>query len=330
MASLRQIRRRLRSTQSTKQVMRAMQLVSGSKFKRAQTRLLQGRQALEFLDGLLQRVLVAEGHPGRTRGTANTSWRHPLMARHEGKPGALIIVTSDTGLAGAYNANLIQFAESELRRPFGFAQGAVLSVVEGRRDTASPTQVSYVGKRGHRYFTKRGSEAREAYLDLAGRPEIRRIDAIGQALMDRFLAGEVSSVRLLYATFVSASVSRPTIAQWLPIQLQGGKGQETRGTGTSSPAPRPPPPAPVLEYLFEPSPQRVFEDLLPRWAIATFRVALLEAFTAEHGARMIAMKNATDNAQELLESLTMQRNKIRQASITKELSEIVGTAEALK
>ena len=156
MASLRQIRRRIRSTQSTKQVMRAMQLVSGSKFKRAQLRMLQGRQVLEFLDGLLQRVLAA---------TPNLD--HPLAARREDVSSTLVIITADTGLAGAYNTNLIQLAESELRR-----------------DSAKATQVSYIGKRGHRYFTKRGFAARDAYLDLAGRPDIGRIDAIGKVFMD--------------------------------------------------------------------------------------------------------------------------------------------------
>jgi len=122
---------------------------------------------------------------------------------------------------------------------------------------------------------------------------------------------------LLYARFVSPTVSKPTVKQWLPIQLT---------PVTQSPSHS----VTDLDYIFEPSPQRVFEDLLPRWAMATFRVAMLEAFTSEHGARMVAMKNATDNAEELLGLLTRQRNKIRQASITKELSEIVGTAEALK
>ena len=202
MASLRQIRRRIRSTQSTKQVMRAMQLVSGSKFKRAQSRMVQGHQVLEFLDGLLQRVLATSGSPERSRGTAVPALDHPLTTRREDGPSALLIITSDTGLAGAYNANLIQLAESELRR-----------------DSAKATQVSYIGKRGHRYFTKRGFAARDAYLDLAGRPDIGRIDAIGKTFMDRFLAGEVGSVKLLYAQFVSPSVSRPTIKQWLPITL---------------------------------------------------------------------------------------------------------------
>lgn len=306
MASLRQIRRRIRSIQSTKQIMRAMQLVSGSKFKRAQTRLLQSRQMMGFLDDLLQRVLAAVAQSNRRNRKAG-SLQHPLMAAREDTPSALLIVTSDTGLAGSYNANLIQLAEAELRR-----------------DTAKATQVSYVGKRGARHFTKRGYAAKDAILDLAGRPDVARINAIGKTLMDRFLAGEIGSVRVLYAKFVSAAVSRPTVAQWLPIQLDSMSGSQTNRS-TGQPANRP-----THEYIFEPSPERVFEDLLPRWAIATFRLLLLEAFTSEHGARMIAMKNATDNAEDLLGSLTRQRNKIRQATITRELSEIVGTAEALK
>ncbi len=300
MASLREIRRRLRSTQSTKQIMRAMQLVSGSKFKRAQTRLLQGRQMLEFLDGLLQRILA-------TADGTERPLTHPLMARHEGAPGALVIITSDAGLAGSYNTNLIQLAEGELKK-----------------DGVAGTHISYIGKRGHRYFTRRGYPAKDAHLDLAGRPMVAKLDAIGQVLMDRFLKGEISGVRLLYAKFVSPMVSRPTVKQWLPVQLEAGS------TTTAAGARRAEPKAAWPPYIFEPSVEQVFQDLLPRWAIATFRLILLEAFTSEHGARMIAMKNATDNAQEILDSLTLKRNRIRQAAITKELSEIVGTVEALK
>ncbi len=294
MASLRQIRRRIRSIQSTKQIMRAMQLVSGSKFKRAHNRMLQGRQLLQFLDGLLQRVLVAA-----------PTLAHPLTVHNERLPSALVIVTSDTGLAGAYNANLIQLAESELRR-----------------DSATQTEVTYIGKRGHRYFTKRGYAAKDAYLDLAGRPDAAKIDAISHVLIQRFLAGHIGSVKLLHAKFTSASLSRPTITQWLPITLKTQQSEDSGQAEHAGPLPQ--------DYIFEPSAQRVFEDLLPRWAIATFRLVLLEAFTSEHGARMIAMKNATDNAQDLLGRLTSQRNRIRQAAITKELSEIVGTVEALR
>jgi len=190
MASLRQIRSRLRSISSTKQIMRAMQLVSASKLKRAQGRLLQARAVLGFLDGLLQRVLAA-----------SPSLHHPLCAARAEGPSLLVLFTSDAGLCGAYNTNLIQLAESHLRR-----------------DTAKRTQVVYVGKKGHRYFTRRGHAAAAAYLDLAGRPDLAKAEAIGRALMARFLDGRVASVELLYSQFASSTVYRPTLLRWLPIR----------------------------------------------------------------------------------------------------------------
>ena len=285
MASLRILRRRIRSTQNTKQIMRAMQLVSGSKLKRAQARLHEARAVLEFLDGLLQRIV--ETPPGVD---------HPLTVQCERAESALVVFTSDTGLCGAYNTNLIQLAEAYLQR-----------------DSLRQTQLIYIGKKGHRYFTKRGYPAADAYLDLAGRPNLQTAEAIGRALMERFVSGRVSSVKLLYAQFVSSMVFRPTIRSWLPITFS------RQHTADST----------QQEYIFEPSRQRVVEELLPRWALATFQLVLLEAFTSEHSARMVAMKNATDNAEEIIKELTLQRNKIRQAAITKELSEIIGTAEAL-
>ena len=303
MASLRQIRSRLRSIQNTKQIMRAMQLVSGSKLKRAQGKLIQARATLEFLDGLLQRVLAAEGRPERSRGTSTPSLKHPLCASSTPGPSTLVLFTSDTGLCGSYNTNLIQMAESFLDR-----------------DSLKRTQLVYIGKKGHRHFTKRGRAAAASYLDLAGRPDLAKAEAIGRALMEQFLLGATGSVHLLYSRFLSAAVYRPTLMQWLPIQL----------AATSQSPSHPVTQSPADEYIFEPSPARVFEDLLPRWALAKFQLVMLEAFTSEHSARMIAMKNATDNAEEILKALTTQRNKIRQASITKEISEIVGTAEALK
>ena len=309
MASIRQIRGRLRSISSTKQIMRAMQLVSASKLKRAQGRLLQARSTLEFLDGLLQRVLAATASErnqtaGRSkrRGTTAPASAHPLCAANDEASPMLVLFTSDAGLCGSYNTNLIQLTESYLRQ-------------DGRK----PVHMAYIGKKGHRYFTKRGYAAAEAYVDLAGRPDVAKAESIGRALMDRFLAGHVSSVNLIYSEFKSSMVYRPTVLRWLPIALETGAATDNT-----------PQAAAAGEYIFEPSPQRVFEDLLPRWTLATFRRVMLESFTSEHSARMIAMKNATDNAEELLKSLTSQRNKIRQASITKELSEIVGTAEALK
>ena len=304
MASLRQIRSRLRSVQSTKQIMRAMQLVSASKLKRSQGKLLQARAVLGFLDGLLERVLVAAGHPERSRGTAAPSREHPLTAARAAGPEWLVLFTSDAGLCGAYNTALIQLADSYLRR-----------------DTARQVGLVAIGKKGFRHFTKRGYTVVESHLELAGRPDLAKADAIGRGLMERFLTESVSSVSVLYSQFVSSSVYRPTVFRWLPIQLR---------PPSTVHSPQPSDHRPQTEYLFEPTARRVFEDLLPRWAVATFQRVLLEAFTSEHSARMLAMKQATDNAEELLKTLTRQRNRIRQAAITKELSEIVSTAEALK
>ncbi len=295
MASLRIIRRRLRSVHNTKQIMRAMQLVSASKLKRAQNRLVQARDVLGFLDGLVERVAAASAAAGR-----GAQLSHPLMARREG-PTALVIFTSDSGLCGSYNTNLIHLAESHLPR-----------------DTARATQIVFIGRKGARYFTKRGWQAAASYLGLAGRPDPAKSEEIGRALMTRFLDGTVAGVEVLYSRFRSAMSYQPTVTRWLPASPPAPAPEAARTAG----APQ--------EYIFEPSPERVFEELLPRWALAKFQLLMLEAFTSEHSARMIAMKNATDNAETLMDELTTQRNKIRQASITKEISEIVGTVEALK
>ena len=268
--------------------MRAMQLVAGSKLKRTQNKMVQGRLVLEFLDALLQRVLAS-----------TKDLKHPLCASRGEGAAALVLFTSDTGLCGSYNTNLIAQAENYLRR-----------------DMAKPPQVLYIGKKGHRYFTKRGYPSTEAYLNLAGRPDSAKAEMIARSLMGRFLKGEIASVDILFSTFKSALVYRPVIWRWLPIALEQNPEVQAKISAD--------------KYIFEPSAKEVFEDLLPRWAIAKFQLAMLEAFTSEHSARMIAMKNATDNAEVLLKELTLQRNRIRQAGITKEISEIVGTAEALK
>ena len=288
MASLRQIRSRIRSIQSSKQIMRAMQLVSASKLKRAQTRLMQARNTMAFLDSILQRVLAS-----------SSAVDHPLVQKRDG-PSALVVLTSDAGLCGSYNTNLIQMAEAHLRR-----------------DAARTTRLIFIGKKGYRHFTKRGYPALQSYLDLAGRPNLARAAEIARALTQAFLSGSVASISVLHSRFASSSVYKPTINTWLPLTLSLAEtGAKVLKGG--------------VDYLLEPSPERVLGDLLPRWAVAKFQLAMLESFTSEHSARMIAMKNATDNAQTLLNELTTQRNKVRQAAITKELSEIVGTAEALK
>jgi len=305
MASLRQIRQRIKSIQSSKQIMRAMQLVSASKLKRTQDKLVQGRGVMEFLDGLLQRVLAATAPQEGVRVSSATP-QHPLCrVPAHAAASTLVVISSDAGLCGSYNTNIIQLVQAQLRR-----------------DSAKMTKLVFIGKRAYRYFTTRGYAATDAYLDLAGRPNPAKTAAIGRALIERFLSGSTASVSILSSRFVSPSVYRPTIQPWLPIQLSTQRNAPSSLESRVS--------SPPLDYLFEPSAEQVFEELLPRWAVAKFQLILLEAFTSEHSARMIAMKNATDNAEDLLNTLTRQRNRIRQAAITKELSEIVGTAEALR
>jgi F-type H+-transporting ATPase subunit gamma len=267
--------------------MHAMQLVSGSKLKRSQNRLMRFREVAVFLDELVGRLLPSV-----------QSVEHPLCGSGKSSISALVLFTSDTGLCGSYNNNLIQFTESYLKR-----------------DSLEPANMIYVGKKGHRYFTKRGFSEFESYLGLAGRPDVKKAQEIATSLMGRFLSGEIGSIKLIYSKFLSVTTFKPVVETWLPIQIS----DKRQVTGDAN-----------LEYIFEPSVKEVFDDVLPRWAISKFQIAMLEAFTSEHSARMIAMKNATENAEELLSNLTLQRNKMRQASITKELSEIVGTVEALK
>jgi len=298
MASLRQIRRRIRFIQNTKAIMRAMQLVSASKLKRTQDRLMQARLVAGYLIELLERLSSHEA-----------MLRHPLCEQRSPTTAlALVVITSDTGLCGAYNAHLINLVEAHLKQ-----------------DGKVPVQLVLIGKKGFRYFTKRGYSVIASSLDLAGRPDLSIIRQIATSLMDAFLAERVDAVEVAYTRFVSSVAYRPVIEPWLPVQLPvtsaTNRGGSAKFFGGSYQLP---------DYIFEPTPERVFEELLPRVAIAKFAQMVLEAFTSEHSARMIAMKNATDNAEELLDELTLLRNKVRQATITKEISEIVGTAEALK
>jgi len=290
MANLRQIRRRIRFIQNTKQIMRAMQLVSASKLKRTQGRLMHARVVSGYLSELLQRVT---GEPAN--GPTGKRITHPLCERREPQTSlVLVVITSDTGLCGAYNTNLLHLTEAHLRQ-----------------DGKVPVQLVLIGKKGYRYFTKRGYHAMASSLDLAGRPTPQVIRGIATTLLEAFLTKRVDAVHVAYTRFLSTTTCRPVIEPWLPIQLPVTSYQ-------------------LPEYIFEPTQERVFEDVMPRAAIAQFQTMVLEAFTSEHSARMIAMKNATDNAEELLDDLTLLRNKVRQASITKEISEIVGTTEALK
>ena len=305
MASLRQIRSQIKSVQSTQQIMRAMQMVSASKLQRAQARLVQARPGFAYLDALVGRLLADQSLDSASglardvaRGAPQAHVAHSLFEERTPRgTQALVVVTSDTGLCSTYNAHLVTVAERFLEEHGG-----------------ESWRVIPVGKRGARYFAKRRWPMDEGWLELGGRPNPAMLQTIGANLIERFLSRQVDSLTLAYTKFISPMVYRPTVEQFLPLA------QPAESTMTEAPP----------EYIYEPSPARVLEVALPLWAQTKALVMLLEAFTSEHSARMIAMKNASDNAKELSNMLTLKRNKIRQAAITRELAEIVGTAEALK
>ena len=305
MASLRQIRSQIKSIQGTQQIMRAMGMVSASKLQRAQGRLLQARPGLAYLDGLVRRLLAdyraALARRAAESPTANIPTLaevHPFFDQRLPRGAqVLVVVTSDTGLCSTYNTHLVAAAERFLER----------------RPPDETWQIIPIGKRGARYFAKRRWPVLDGWLELGGRPDPVRLRAIGDALVQRFMTRADDGVAIAYTHFVSMMHYRPTVELLLPLEVPTGDAREE-----------------APGYIYEPTPERVLEAALPLWAATKTLVVLLEALTSEHSARMVAMKNASDNAKELAHSLTLQRNKIRQTSITRELLEIVGTAEALK
>ncbi|MFO7275283.1 MAG: ATP synthase F1 subunit gamma [Bacillota bacterium] len=312
MASMRDIRRRIRAVRSTQQITRAMYMVAAAKLKKAEEAARSGRPYARALRAMLARLAGSEA-----------ARSHPLLAQRPVRRVALVVITGDRGLAGSYNANVIRRAEREL---------------EELPAEVEPVLVA-VGRKGRDYFRRRGYSF--AY-ELTGLGEDARFfDAkeLAERLMEDFLAERVDEVRLIYAEYRSAINQRPVVQRLLPVSglpaeaepgaapgekgpagLAGPGGGAGAGRGTRG----------VREYIYEPSEQLILADLLPKYVqIQVFR-ALQEAKASEHGARMTAMKNATDNASELIDKLTLDYNRARQAAITKEILEIVSGAEALK
>lgn len=222
---------------------------------------------------------------------------HPLLAGREEKKTQLLLLTGDRGLCGGYNTNLIRAAETFLR---GHGAGKEISL-------------AVVGRKGADYFRRRKVETAERYINIGNRPLEELAAEIAEKMIVRFLQGQSDAVYILYSRFRSAISQVPTIERLVPV----GTGEEKSG-------------APVVEYLYEPGLEALLASLLPKVVEVTIFRALLEASASEHGARMTAMDSATSNAADMISTLTLQMNRARQASITKELLEVVSTAEALK
>jgi F-type H+-transporting ATPase subunit gamma len=285
MATLKAIRRRVSSVRNIQQITKAMKMVSAARLRRAQEAALAARPYAEKLEVVLQNLA-----------TQGQSLSHPLLTAREEQNIDLLLVTSDRGLCGGFNSNLVRAAEAFIR--------------------AHPNQkvtVTLVGRRGYDYFKRRPVQLGEHHINLFGRLTSALANAIGTRLSQRFVNGETDGVYVLYARFRSALVQIPTLDHVLPITPQA---QATD--------------APSREYLYEPQPQDLLESLLIRYIDMLIYRAMLESVASEHGARMTAMDNATNNAVDMIERLTLDMNRARQAGITRELLEIVSTSESLK
>jgi len=289
-AKLRVVRRRIRSVQSTKKITRAMELIASSRIVKAQQRVEAARPYAVQLTKAMEDVARQTG-----------SLAHPLLEeRPQPARVGVLIVSSDRGLAGSYNANVLKIAEG-LRRQI---------------DSRGLEPVLYaIGKKGIGYLRFRGITMRASWQGFSEVPSYDRAEEIGRALIRDFSDGEIDELHCAYTDFRSAFTLRATSQRFLPIAPE-----ELTGSG---------PELVQAEYLFEPEPQAILEELLPQYLVTKVFAALLESAASENAARRRAMKAATDNADELIKVLTRQANRARQDEITTEIMEIVGGAEAL-
>jgi len=286
---LRAIRRRITSVRSTQKITRAMELIASSRIIKAQARVEAARPYAEEMRRVMGSVA---SHAGRTD--------HPLLvARQTVRSVGTIVISSDRGLAGAYNSNVIRAAERDLQ-----AHG-------------KDPRVFLVGKKAITYFRFRGYEFSDSWTGMSDQPTIEDARTVARAVSEAFTTGEVDQVRLAYTRYTSALVQRPAVVQLLPL-AQGDLDEEDQGDKAGS-----------AEYTFEPEPDEILGALLPRYIEGTIYQGMLEGSASEHAARRRAMKAATDNAEELIERLTRNYNQARQAEITTEIMEVVGGAEAL-
>jgi F-type H+-transporting ATPase subunit gamma len=291
MPSTRDIRRRIKSVKNTAQITKAMQMVASSKMRKAQLAALAGRPYATLMNSMLADATAS-----------SVDFTHPLLEKRAGKKHAVILVSTDKGLCGALNSNLTREAAR-------YDKDTTVFIAAGRK------AAQFVSR------TKRQLAAEFTYKDAPLFAEARAISKFAQ---DLFLRGEVDSVEVLYTNFVSTLVQKPDVKPLLPIGeikgVQAGvQGDESDAELHMS----------GLEFQFEPAAAKVLGELLPHYLNFQIFQLLLEAKASEHSSRMVAMKNATDNAKQLIKDLTLEYNKLRQANITKELLEITTAQMAL-
>ncbi|MBN2331829.1 MAG: ATP synthase F1 subunit gamma [Deltaproteobacteria bacterium] len=285
MANLRDIRKRISSVKSTQQITKAMQMVAASKLKRAQDGVVAARPYATKMSEVLASLAL------RTE-----AGKHPLLQRREEKNVELIVMTSDRGLCGGYNNNVIKASDQFLREKQGDYEKVILSVV---------------GKKVRDYYRRRNWEFSSEFLN-PGNVTFSYAEEIANEVIDRYVEKTTDAVYVVYTEFKSAMSQNVIVQRLLPVEPQALGEDEV-----------------AVEYIYEPSEDELLADILPRYVYTQLFRMLLESIASEHGSRMTAMDSATNNAVEMVAKLTLLYNRARQAAITTELMEIVSGAEAL-
>ncbi len=284
MANLRDIRKRIRAVKSTTQITKAMEMVAAARLRKAQQMVEQSRPYAEKMRLILEEISAAAA-----------SIEHPYFEQREVKRKVLVVFTSDRGLCGSYNTNVIRQGVKWLRENEQFEPRLIL-----------------VGKKGEDFFRRQKWPIMRVFKGMQGRMNLDMVRELMQYLTTLFTSGDADQVQLLYTQFLSTVSYRVGVHGFLPIKPPHADNKK------------------IKNYIFEPDPEHIFEALMPSYALTIIQMALADTFASEHGARMIAMGQATKNANEMIDTLTLQYNKARQGLITKELLEIVTGAEALK
>jgi F-type H+-transporting ATPase subunit gamma len=294
MANTREIRLRIRSVKNIRQVTRALQAVSASRVRKAMDAVEHTRP---YATKAWQVLTHIAGQPGRTT-------LHPLLTvRQDVKNAIVVMVSGDRGLAGPYNTNILRFTLSHFR------------------NYNIPVRYIAVGRKGSELLFRRGLDVMAQFTDLPPEPQFTDASPIGRILVEEFLAGRADQIFLVYTDFVNMIRQVPTMKQLLPLELETDTGlvQADLGAGRQGPS---------AAYIYEPGQIEILDQIVPRFTALQIYQALLESIASEHAARMVAMKNATENANELASALTLEYNKVRQQSITNEMLDIAGGAEA--
>ncbi|MBI3201659.1 MAG: ATP synthase F1 subunit gamma [Myxococcales bacterium] len=300
MANLKAIRKRIVSVKSTQKITRAMKMVAGARLNRAQQRILALRPYAVKTGHVLAEVTAAANRR-LEEGGGGVDAEHPLLARRPENNVLMLVITSDRGLCGAFNTNILRLAERQWRE---------------REAQGQKVQIAVIGRKGRDFFKRRHAPVMHVFSGVWDRLDLEQARDVARVVLKPFLSGEVDAILLVYNEFKSAMTQRVVCEPLFPLPVAAVEEAAE--------------PSYEREFIFEPNKEALLERLVPMYVEISVLRALLESMASELGARMTAMDSATKNAAEMIDRLTLSYNRARQAAITTELMEIIGGAEALK